>query len=666
MCTETSVGGMGNPIAGPTPGSIHPYKKYLLQSQNFTLEGSGYPITDVRSPSPAREYASSPGLSNEQLSEYGSALSLNNPSKPMEDPHSKWVQSIGAPPSGFQQEPGQVSSSPTARIVNEDFQRVSSLPSVSSIQRPASNTSGSSNANNRKSRSIDLSHMYLLNSSMDTQLTATNESVADLSHQLISRYLGEGNTSTLLPRLKTIEMYRENVKKSKDVKLLFQYAQYILQTALTIDPSEKSTEDTAKELDQGEVRRKFLKEAQHYLKKLSVKGYADAQYLLGDVYASGAMGKIENKESFTLFQAAAKHGHVESAYRTAYCYEEGLGTTRDSRKALDFLKFAASRNHPSAMFKLGLYCFSGRMGLPSDLNTKQNGIKWLSRASARANDLTCAAPYELAKIYEQGFLDIVIPDQKYAMELYIQSASLGYRQAATLLGQIYEVGNEAVKQDTSLSVHYYTQAALDGDPVAMLGLCAWYLLGAEPAFAKDESEAFQWALRAAQRGFPKGQFTLGYFYEHGKGCEPNAENAWKWYQKAAHNEDPRAIIKMKQRPSNHVVQDSKRRSKSISTINLFKSKSIENLLNSDPSKVAPTGIFTDEQNRLKPIQKNDPVRLPRSTSPSMTLNLDASEKKEVSSSHPVTESKARPDNAKKAKSSTKKDMPGNKKTCILM
>ena len=57
--------------------------------------------------------------------------------------------------------------------------------------------------------------------------------------------------------------------------------------------------------------------------------------------------------------------------------------------------------------------------------------------------------------------------------------------------------SDTVGQDTSLSVHYYTQAALKGDPVAMLGLCAWYLLGAEPAFEKDENEAFQWALRAA-------------------------------------------------------------------------------------------------------------------------------------------------------------------------
>lgn len=527
---------------------MHPYKRHLLQSSNCTLE------------KPEGE---------EQPSAYGSMVSLHNPSEPV-DTRERWVQEVAEPPNKVLER--QATSSPSSN---------GSSLNVGSVR-------------SKKTRSVDLSHMYLLNGSLDTQLTFTNESVADMSHQAVSRYLGEDSNTSLVPRLKTIEMYRENVKKSKDANLLFQFAQYMLQTALTMDDNEQPV-GGSESMNQSELKRKFLKEAVHYLRKLSVKGYADAQYLLGDVCASGALGKVENKEAFTLFQAAAKHGHIESAYRTAYCFEEGLGTTRDSRKALDFLKFAASRNHPSAMYKLGLYSFYGRMGLPTDVNTKQNGIKWLSRAAARANELTCAAPYELAKIYQNGFIDIIIPDEKYATELYIQAATLGHAPSSTLLGQIYETGNDTIQQDTSLSVHYYTQAALKGDPVAMLGLCAWYLIGAEPAFAKDENEAFQWALRAATAGFPKAQFTLGYFYEKGKGCESNMENAWKWYEKAAKNKDPRALAKMKQRePVKDQLSLNKKhkKSKSVSTINLFKSFDGSSSENWD-DQTKPSGLFTD-------------------------------------------------------------------------
>lgn len=469
----------------------------------------------------------------------------------------------------------------------------------------------------RRSRSVDLSHMYLLNNK-DTQFTSTNESVADLSHQMITQYLGEAGSSSLVPRLKTIEMYKQNVKKSKDPNILFQYAQYMLQTALTIETSTAITSEsngdstslitpTVKDGGKGvptqaDLKKQFLREAQHYLKKLSVKRYTDAQYLLADAYSSGAFGKVNAKDAFALFQSAAKHGHIESAYRTAHCFEEGLGTTRDSRRAVEFLKFAASRNHPSAMYKLGMYSYYGRMGLPNDVNTKQNGIKWLSRAVARANELTCAAPYELAKIYQDGFLDIIIPDEKYAMELYVQAASLGHAPSATVLGQIYETGNQVVPQDTSLSVHYYTQAALQADPEAMLGLCAWYLVGAEPAFEKDEREAFQWALRAAKLGLPRAQFTVGYFYEKGKGCETNMDNAWKWYGRAARNKDARAIAKVKQNP-NIQTHKTSRKSKSLSTLNMRFSTVLT--FNSESSNDSPSS-------QPAPDNSSAPLVLPKS------------------------------------------------------
>ncbi|SSD61033.1 uncharacterized protein SCODWIG_02794 [Saccharomycodes ludwigii] len=293
------------------------------------------------------------------------------------------------------------------------------------------------------------------------------------------------------------------------------------------------------------LKEQFLKEAIHYLKKLSLKGYINAQYLLADSYSSGCLSKINNKEAFALFQAAAKHGHIESAYRTAHCYEEGLGTNRDSHKSIEFLKFAASRNHPSAMFKLGLYSFYGKMGLPNDINTKQNGIKWLTRAVGRANPLICAAPYELAKIHENGFLDLIIPDEKYAIDLYILASSLGHTKSCTELGKIYENGNSVVEPNSILSVHYYTTAALQDDPEAQLSLCAWYLIGAEPALERDEHEAFSWALKAAKMGYPKAQYSLGYFYEKGIGTLKDLTDAFKWYERAAKNKDPRALKKLK-------------------------------------------------------------------------------------------------------------------------
>lgn len=360
--------------------------------------------------------------------------------------------------------------------------------SLNKSQTTLNSESNFSEVSDRRSKSVELSQLYL-SGEKDIRFTATNESVAGQAHKKISSYLTTSSTASILSRQKTIEMYKENVKKSKNPDVLFQYAQYMLQTALTMDDNEIIDQKDSQKLERIDTKSQLLKEALHYLKKLSVKGYKDAQYLLADSYSSGVFDKVNMREAFVLFQASAKHGHIEAAYRTSICFEEGLGTTRDSRKCIEFLKFAASRNHPAAMFKLGVYAFYGRMGLSNDINTKKNGLKWLSRAVAKANHLTCAAPYELAKIYETGFLDILIADMTYAIELYVQAASLGHIPSATLLGKIYEVGNEVVPQDAALSVNYYTIASHGGDPEAMLGLCAWYLVGAEPAFEADDKEA---------------------------------------------------------------------------------------------------------------------------------------------------------------------------------
>lgn len=414
-----------------------------------------------------------------------------------------------------------------------------------------------------------------------------NLSVVDLDNNLIRQYLGNNNSS-LVPRFKTIELYRQNAKKTNDPTVLFQYAQYMLQTALMMEsnaganspgvtPSQSgetspyrgpaaATESESRfrlnhsktrslssdltkansdsgVVDEKKMRRAILREAHFYLKKLADKGYAEAQYLLADAFSSGAFGKPENKEAFSLFQSAAKKGHVESAYRTSHCYEEGLGTGRDARKALDYLKMAASRNHTAAMYKLGVYMFHGRMGLGQDDNTKKMGIKWLTRAATAATELTAAAPYELGKIYLEGFKDIVIVDRKYALELYSQAAAFGHIQLAAALGHFYEVG-DTVPQDANLSIHYYTQAALGGDPASMLAMGAWYLVGSDPYLPKDESEAFEWVKRAAACGLPKAEFAMANFYDKGMGCIKNDAEAQTWYLRAAEHGEAKAVSRI--------------------------------------------------------------------------------------------------------------------------
>ncbi|EJS43990.1 shc1p [Saccharomyces arboricola H-6] len=298
--------------------------------------------------------------------------------------------------------------------------------------------SGSSNDVNRSSSSISLPKNLSLDFNVDNNLCFTNEMMASGSHKVAKFHLGEKNRKSLLTRWKTIEMYGEAVKNTHDISSNFQYAQYILKICLDMERLHelvKEKEGDSNSLTVDTLKTSLLNEVKIILKRLSVVGYPDAQYLLGDAYSSGIFGKIKNRRAFLLFLAAAKRLHIESIYRTAICYECGLGVSRNASKAVNFLTFAAIKNHPAAMYKLGVYSYHGLMGLPEDILTKMDGYRWLRRATSMANTLICGAPYELANIYMIGFKDLIISDPDYAMALYKKAAVLGHAESARLLAE---------------------------------------------------------------------------------------------------------------------------------------------------------------------------------------------------------------------------------------
>ena len=319
-----------------------------------------------------------------------------------------------------------------------------------------------------------------------------------------------GSNASLLTMGQTLEMYRQNVKKLNDAETQYAFAIYLIQAAqeggtgggsISGNPSPKPGGNRSDSPYIEKVQtspQELLSEAKHILQKLSDKGYPFAQYYLADGYASGLFnkGKEDCGQAFPLFVAASKHGHAESGYRAALCYEFGWGCRKDPAKAVQFYRQSASKNHPGAMTRLGRACLSGDLGL----NRYREGLKWLKRATESADLQYNAAPYHLGLLYETGYGDDVFQDEVYAAQLFTQAADLGHAEACYRLGDAYEHGKLSCPRDPALSVHFYTGAAQRGHPAAMMALCAWYMIGAEPVLEKDENEAYEWARQAAECG----------------------------------------------------------------------------------------------------------------------------------------------------------------------
>ena len=426
------------------------------------------------------------------------------------------------------------------------------------------------------SRSPDrpVSYIDLLNTPYSQQMAQQNTAIDNT-------WLRDavGSNASLLDSRKTLDMYRANIKKTTDPSVQYEFAVFMVNTAQDASSWDDlhstpppPTADSSRSGTPIDPRADLLREAKQILQKLADKSYVFAQYYLADGYASGlfSKGKEDYSSAFPLFLSAGKHGHAEAGYRTALCYEFGWGCRRDYAKAVQFFRQAASKNHPGAAVRLGTACLAGDMGLHDKY---REGIKWLKRAAESADAQHNSGPYELGLLHTTGFGADVFKDEGYAAQLFTQAAELGHPEACLRMGEAYEHGLLSCPRDPALSIHFYTGAAQAGLPAAMMALCAWYMVGAEPILEKDEEEACEWAKKAAQTGmsflhfnlarsllsyghdgqiiltptltdYARAQYAVGYFTEMGIGCRRNPLEANVWYVRAADQGDERAIARL--------------------------------------------------------------------------------------------------------------------------
>jgi hypothetical protein len=184
-------------------------------------------------------------------------------------------------------------------------------------------------------------------------------------------HLRPGKSASLLSHDRTLELYRENAKKTNDPELIFEFAVFMIDAAKSMVPTDPSTQTPTNPTDPHapaphpksahptptttnpgagaarshaaliEKRDELIKEAITLLKKLADRSYPDAQYFLADCYANGigtVRGRQDFDRAFPLFVLAAKHGHPDASYRAGTCCEHGWGCRRESAKAIQYYK----------------------------------------------------------------------------------------------------------------------------------------------------------------------------------------------------------------------------------------------------------------------------------------------------------------------------------------
>ncbi|SNX85023.1 related to SKT5 - protoplast regeneration and killer toxin resistance protein [Melanopsichium pennsylvanicum] len=355
-------------------------------------------------------------------------------------------------------------------------------------------------------------------------------------------HLRVGQKASLLSHGKTLELYRQNAKKTNDPNLIYELAVFMIDAAKTMGTEEEGSPLTAvngpNKVDA--QKEELVKEATGLLKKIADRGHPDAQYFLADCFANGIgtrTGKQDFGQAYTYFVLAAKHGHPDAAYRAGTCYEKGWGCRKDAGKALQFYRKSAAQNHPGAMYRLATAELNGELSLRK--NAKE-GVKWLKRSAEAASPEFPHALHELALLHERGIDNVLFVDPEYSCELLAQAGEMGYAPSAYKLGVNYEYGRMGCPQDGGLSIHMYNIAAQQNHKEACFALTAWYLVGAPGILPQSDTEAYLWAKKAAEQGLAKAEYAVGYFTEMGIGTVKDINEARAWYKRAADHGDKRA------------------------------------------------------------------------------------------------------------------------------
>ncbi|KAJ1966117.1 hypothetical protein GGI12_000321 [Dipsacomyces acuminosporus] len=373
-----------------------------------------------------------------------------------------------------------------------------------------------------------------------------NVRLARLFEICISRAMPNGSAAKPPPpTVLSLEAYRTSIKRSHDPAAQLEFAKYVLEHAQGMAEQEQNEKLRNKRYQQ------LTAEGLKWVKKLAGSGItvhrsniaAESQFFLGTVYSQGVYGvQRDDSKAFAYYQQASKSQHAEANYRTAVCYEVGVGTRRDPARAVQFYRKAAAQSNVPAMYKLGVILIKGLLGISP---APREGITWLKRGAENATPECPHSLHELALCHEAGGIPGLIADERYARELYIKAGKLGYVPSQVRLGQAYEYGTLGCPIDPRRSIGWYTRAAEKRDPDAELALSGWYLTGAEPYIPQNDLEAYLWARRAADSGLAKAEYAVGYYYECGIGvAQPDVSEARTWYVKAAQKGNRRAIHRL--------------------------------------------------------------------------------------------------------------------------
>ena len=149
-----------------------------------------------------------------------------------------------------------------------------------------------------------------------------------------------------------LQKYRDAAKKTNDPNVQVDYAKFLINM---IECWVTSSENKSNEqIFNQETYNKLVEEVIYWINLLAKKDNSEAMYIKGTWYEYGKFGKeIKQDKAFRLYLSASKNDFPKAIYKVSEHYEKN----KDTKRALQFYKRAASRGDISALY-VSLLSFS--------------------------------------------------------------------------------------------------------------------------------------------------------------------------------------------------------------------------------------------------------------------------------------------------------------------
>lgn len=218
--------------------------------------------------------------------------------------------------------------------------------------------------------------------------------------------------------------------------------------------------------------------------------------VLGDIDAIHQVGEYFKAQAVQL-----------SEDRTGEFTADGYSfNARDQiEQAMFWFKKGADHNHPACMYQYGAYHFFSQDADDDQLAK----ARWYITRGCEAGEVEAMVLVAGGSLTGEGGFAI---DEAYARDLYEQAAGHNHPGALAQLGAIYALGT-GCEVDLESAAKYTIRAAEAGFPLGQYNLFALYLNGI--GVGQDVGLALKWLQEAAAQDFPEAIFNLAVLIHKG-------------------------------------------------------------------------------------------------------------------------------------------------------